>query len=231
LAPGWPDEPDTVEAARMHPEAVAGKGLREATNRYAAVLRKLKRPAILIGHSFGGLIAEKLLARGLGAAAIAIDAAPFRGVLPLPLSALKSALPVLANPANVNRAVSLTEEQFRFSFGNALSADEAAQLYAAFAIPSPGRPVFQAATANIHPRTTATVDYDNPHRGPLLLISGANDNTVPFAITDASYKRFKESPAVTELRSFADRGHSLIVDHGWRELAECSLDFVHRHAL
>lgn len=228
LAPGWPGDPETVEESRQHPEAFAGKGINDVTDHYAAIIRRLAIAPLIIGHSFGGLITEKLLGMGLGAAGVAIDAAPFRGVLPLPLSALKSAFPVLGNPANRSRAVSLTEAQFRFGFTNALPADEASQLYQQHAIPAPGRPMFQAATANLDFGTEATVNYRNAKRGPLLLISGSEDRTVPFAITNASYKRLRQSQAVTELKRFAGRGHSLTIDKGWRELAEYALDFARR---
>lgn len=230
LAPGWPGDPETVEESRKHPEAFAGKGINDVTRHYEAIIRQLVVPPLIIGHSFGGLIAEKLLGMGLGFAGVAIDAAPFRGVLPLPLSALKSAFPVLGSLSNHSRAVSLTAEQFRFGFTNALPEEEAARLYLEHAIPAPGRPLFQAATANIDPNTEARVDYKNPKRGPLLLISGSDDNTVPFAITNASYKRQLTSKAVTELKTFKGRGHSLVIDHGWQELAEYALDFAKRSA-
>jgi pimeloyl-ACP methyl ester carboxylesterase len=186
-----------------------------------------KKPAV-IGHSFGGLLTQIIAGRGLSAASVAIDPAPFRGVLPLPISALKSASPVLSNPANRNRAVPLTYEQFRFGFANAVSEDEAKQLYDAYAVPAPGAPLFQAATANLNPWTEAKVNSKNPARGPLLIISGEKDNTVPWAIANASYKKQKRNEGVTEIVEMKNRGHALTIDSGWREVADTALAFVKR---
>ena len=163
----------------------------------------------MIGHSFGGLLAQILAGRGLSAASVAIDPAPFRGVLPLPISALQSAVPVLGNPANRHRAVPLTYEQFRYAFANAVSEDEAKELYDTFAVPASGAPLFQAATANLNPWTEAKVDHKNPERGPLLIISGEKDHTVPWAIANASYKKQKKNKGVTEIVEMQGRGHAL----------------------
>jgi non-heme chloroperoxidase len=170
LTPGWPDDPPTVEEANAHPEVFAHKTVGQVADHFAEVIGRLTRKPALIGHSFGGLLAQILAGRGLSAAAVAIDPAPFRGVLPLPISALKSASPVLSNPANRNRAVPLTYEQFRFGFANAVNEEEAKQLYDAYAVPAPGAPLFQAATANLNPWTEAKVNSRNPDRGPLLII-------------------------------------------------------------
>src|SRR5206468_12565497 len=183
------------------------------------------KPAI-IGHSFGGLLTQIVAGRGLAAASVAIDPAPFRGVLPLPLSSLKSASPILSNPANYNRAVGLTYEQFRFGWGNALSDQESKELYETYSVPAPGVPLFQAATANLNPWTQAKVDTKNPERGPLLIISGEKDHTVPWAIAHASYKQQEKNPAITEIHELPGRGHSLVIDHGWREVAETALAFI-----
>ncbi|HEY0783786.1 MAG TPA: alpha/beta fold hydrolase [Thermoanaerobaculia bacterium] len=230
LAPGWPDDPETVEASRQNPDVFAGKGVDEVTEHYAAIIRQLQTPPAIVGHSFGGMIAQKLLGLGLGAVGVAIDPAPFRGVLPLPFSALKSAFPVLENPANLHRAVMLTEEQFRFGFASAVSEEEAVELYKTYPIPGSGRPLFQAATANLDWTTEASVDTKNATRGPLLLISGEKDNTVPPAITHAEFKQYRKSPALTELQDIAGRGHSLTIDSGWREVADHALAFVQKHA-
>src|SRR5207249_1255340 len=192
------------------------------------VIRRLDRKPAVIGHSFGGLLTQILAGRGLAATSVAIDPAPFRGVLPLPFSALKSASPVLANPANYNRAVPLTYEQFRFGFANAVSEEEAHQLYETFAVPASGAPLFQAATANLNPWTEAKVDTKNPDRGPLLIISGEKDNTVPWAIANASYKQQKRNQAVTEIVEMPNRGHALVIDSGWREVADTALAFIQR---
>ena len=222
VAPGWPGVPETVELARADPDRIAGHGIEEVTRHYAGIIDKLPTRPIIIGHSFGGLIAEKLLGADLGAAAIAIDAAQIKGVLPLPLSALRSTLPVFKNPANAGRAVSLTAEQFRYAFGNAVSQEESDALYEQWAIPAPGKPLFEASVANFSPHSPAKVDTANSARGPLLLIMGGRDHTVPEAITKSTLKQYRGSDAVTELAEFPDRGHSLTIDSGWRAVAgEC----------
>jgi pimeloyl-ACP methyl ester carboxylesterase len=228
LSPGWPDDPNTVDEANRHPEVFAHKTVGQIADHFEYVIGKLtKRPA-LVGHSFGGLLAQILAGRGLSDATVAIDPAPFRGVLPLPISALKSAAPVLGNPANRGRAVPLTYEQFRFAFANAVTEAEAQELYQTYAVPGSGVPLFQAATANLNPWTEAKVKSKNPDRGPLLILDGEKDNTVPWSIANASYKKQKRNPGVTEIMKVPDRGHSLTIDHGWREVAESSLAFIQR---
>ena len=231
LASGWPDDPETTEAARHDPSSFAGKGIGEVAEYHAGILRQLNRKPVIIGHSFGGLLAQKLAGMGLAAGAVAIDPAPFRGVLPLPFSALKAASPVLRNPANRNKSVALTYEQFRFAFANAVSEEEAHELYDTYAVAAPGVPLFQAALANINWNTEASVDTKNPDRGPLLIISGEKDNTVPPSIANASYKRYKDNPGTTEIKEIKDRGHSLTIDSGWPEVADTALDFLDRHGL
>ena len=228
VSPGWPDDPDTVAEAAADPDVFADKTIGQVADHYAAVIGTLTRKPAVIGHSFGGLLAEIIAGRGLSAATVAVDAAPFRGVLPLPLSALKAASPVLRNPANRHRAVPLTFDQFHFAFASAVSEDEARQLFEEFAVPAPGAPLFEAATANLDPRTQARVDTRNPDRGPLLIISGETDNTVPQAISHAAYKRQEHNPGVTEFTAVPGRGHSLTIDHGWAEVAQLALDFIKR---
>jgi pimeloyl-ACP methyl ester carboxylesterase len=228
VTPGWPDDPDTVADAKAHPEVFAHKTIGQVAEHLADVIGKLKKKPAVIGHSFGGLLAQIVAGRGLSAATVAIDPAPFRGVLPLPFSALKSASPVLGNPANRNRAVPLTYDQFRFAFANAVSEDEAKELYDTFAVPASGAPIFQAAAANLNPWTEAKVDTKNPDRGPLLIINGQKDNTVPWAIANASYKQQKRNTAVTEIIEMPNRGHALVIDSGWREVADTALAFVKR---
>jgi non-heme chloroperoxidase len=227
---GWPDDPETVEEARAHPEVFAHKTVGQIADHNADVIGQLTTKPAVIGHSFGGLIAQILAGRGLAAVTVAIDPAPFRGVLPLPLSALKSASPVLGNPANRSRAVPLTYDQFRYAFANAVSEDEARELHETFAVPGSGVPLFQAATANLNPWTEAKVDSKTPSRGPLLIIDGEQDHTVPWAIANASYKRQKRNPAVTEIVKMPGRGHSLVIDSGWRDVADTALGFVKRFA-
>ena len=229
LGPGWPDDPDTVDEAKQDPEVFAHKRIQQVTDHYCDVVRHLKTKPAVVGHSFGGLIAQKVAGEGVAAVTVAIDPAPFRGVLPLPLSSLKSSAPVLGNPLNYTRAVPLTFEQFRFAFANAVDESEAHELYEKYSVPAPGAPLFQAATANINPWTEAQVDTKNPARGPLLLISGESDNTVPWAITHAAYKQQEKNPGVTEIREIPDRGHSLTIDHGWREVGETALAFIAEH--
>jgi non-heme chloroperoxidase len=228
ISPGWPDDPNTVAEANAHPDVLAHKTVGQIADHFEDVVGMLtKRPA-LIGHSFGGLLAQILAGRGVSDATVAIDPAPFRGVLPLPISALKSAAPVLGNPLNRQRAVPLTYEQFRFAFANAVTEDEAHELYNTYAVPGSGVPLFQAATANFNPWTEAKVKSKNPDRGPLLIIDGEKDNTVPWAIANASFKKQKRNKGVTEIVKIAGRGHSLVIDHGWREVADTSLEFVQR---
>jgi non-heme chloroperoxidase len=228
LTPGWPDDPETVQDANAHPEVFAHKTIKEVADHFASLIAQLDRKPAVIGHSFGGLITQIIAGRGLAAASVAIDPAPFRGVLPLPISALKSASPVLGKPANRNRAVPLTYEQFHFAFANAVSEGEAKELYDTFAVPASGKPLFQAASANLNPWTEAKVDTKNPERGPLLIIDGEKDNTVPWAIANASFKRQQRNEGVTEIVKIPNRGHSLTIDSGWREVADTSLQFVQR---
>ena len=228
LTPGWPDDPRTVEEAKAHPEVFAGKTIGQVADHYTDVIGKLNKKPAAIGHSFGGLVTQIIAGRGLSAVSVAIDPAPFRGVLPLPFSSLKAASPVLGNPANRNRAIPLTYEQFRYAFANVVSEQEAKELYEAFAVPASGAPLFQAAAENLNPWTEAKVDTKNPDRGPLLIISGDKDHTVPPAIANASYKNQKRNEGVTEIVTMPNRGHALVIDHGWREVADTALAFVKR---
>ena len=230
LTPGWPDDPETVEQGNANPDVFAGKTVGQVADHYADVIGKLERPPAVIGHSFGGLLTQMIAGRGLSAVSVAIDPAPFRGVLPLPISALRAASPALKNPVNVHKAIPLTYDQFRYAFANAVSEDEARELYHTFAVPAPGEPLFQAATANLNPWTEVKVDTTNPDRGPLLILDGEKDNTVPWAIANASYRRQKRNPGVTEIKKIAGRGHALTIDSGWREVAGTALDFVKRFA-
>lgn len=230
IKPGWPDDPESVADAKAHPEVFAGKSVGHVADHVSAIVKELKKKPAVVGHSFGGLLAQIVAGRGLAAVTVAIDPAPFRGVLPLPFSALKAASPVLSNPANRNKAVPLTYEQFRFAFANAVGEEEARRIYEAFAVAAPGEPLFQAAVANLNPWTEVKVDTANPDRGPLLIIEGEKDNTVPWAIANASYKRQKRNPGVTEIKKIAGRGHSLVIDDGWKEVADTALDFVKRYA-
>jgi pimeloyl-ACP methyl ester carboxylesterase len=229
LTPGWPDDPETVAEANAHPEVFAEKSVGQVADHFAKIIQGLKRKPAIVGHSFGGLLAQILAGLGLASATVAIDPAPFRGVLPLPLSALKSAWPVLHNPANRNRAVPLTFEQFRYGFANAVTEAEAKELYETYAVPASGRPLFQAATANLNPWTEAKVDTENRDRGPLLIISGQRDNTVPWSIANASFKAQQHNEGVSEIVEMPNRGHALTIDNGWREVADTALAFIKRY--
>ena len=225
VAPGWPGDADTVEATRANPDAVADKGVDEVAEHYAKLIVDLPGKPILIGHSFGGLLVEKLLGEGHGIAGVAIDAAPIKGVLPLPISALRVAFVALKNPGNIDAAVSLTKEQFRYGFGNGIDEAESDELYDRWTIPSPARPLFQAAGANVNPHAATKVDTA-ADRGPLLLTMGALDHTVPEAISKSTYKQYRKAESTTELVEFEDRGHSLTIDHGWQDVAATVLEWL-----
>jgi pimeloyl-ACP methyl ester carboxylesterase len=228
VTPSWPDDPKTVVEARAEPEVLANKNLAQIADHTADVIGKLSKKPAVMGHSTGGLLAQMIAGRGLSAATVAIDPGPFRGVLPLPLSALKSASPVLKNPANRGKAVTLTFDQFKYGWANALSDEEAKQLYETYHVAGSGIALNQMANANLNPATEAKADTKNPDRGPLLIIDGEKDHTVPWAIANASYKKQKRNPGVTEIVKIPNRGHSLTIDSGWREVAQTALDFVKR---
>lgn len=230
LTPSWPDDPETVEEARATPDVFAKKTLKQIADHTAEVIGGLDKKPAVIGHSTGGLLTFMIADRGLSAASVAVDPGPFRGVLPLPISALRSAAPVLSNPLNRGRAVTLTLDQFKFGWANALSDEEAEQLYETYHVAAPGAALMQMANANVNPFTEAKVDTRNPDRGPLLILDGEKDNTVPWAIANAAFKRQSRNEAVTEIKQVPNRGHSLTIDSGWREVAELSLAFVQRFA-
>jgi non-heme chloroperoxidase len=228
LTPSWPDDPATVEEARRNPEVFAKKTVGQVADHVGEAIGKLTKKPAVIGHSFGGLLTQIVAGRGLSAASVAIDPAPFRGVLALPISSLRSAMPVLGNPANRGRAVALTLDQFKYGWANALSDEEATQLHETYHVPAPGAPLFQAATANLNPWTEAKVNSKSPDRGPLLIISGEKDHTVPWAIANASFKKQRRNEGVTEIKEVPNRGHALTIDSGWREVADTALAFVKR---
>lgn len=229
LAPPWPGIPPTVEETRAHPEGMIGDGVAEVADHYAAIIRRLPARPIVIGHSFGGLIALHLLGRGLASSAIAIDAAPVRGLFRASLSSLRASFPVLRNPANRRRAVALSPGAFRWSFANAVSETESTELYRRWVIPAPGRPLWEAALANLAPRSPTSVDLGDPDRAPLLLMAGEKDRVVPPAVTRAMLRRFRRAPALTEIKEMPGRGHSLIIDSGWREVAIMALGWLQSH--
>lgn len=228
LTPDWPDDPATVEQARANPGVLAKKTLTQVADHTADVIGELAKKPVVLGHSTGGLLAQMLAGRGLSAATVAIDPGVFRGVLPLPISTLRATGPFLLNPRYRNRAITLTFEQFRYGWTNALDEDEAKRLYDTFHVGGSGIALSQMATANLNPWSESKVDTMNPARGPLLILDGEKDHTVPWAIANASYKLQKRNPSVTEIKKMPNRGHSLTIDHGWQEVAQTALDFVKR---
>jgi non-heme chloroperoxidase len=230
LTPDWPGDPDTVEQARKNPDVLAGKTLKDVADHTTELIDALVKKPVLIGHSTGGLLAQMLAGRGLSAVTVAVDPGVFRGVLPLPVPVLKGVGPFLINPLTRGRAITLTFDQFTYSWANALDEQEAKELYDTFHVAGSGISLVQMGNANLNPWTQAKVDTKNPDRGPLLIIDGEKDHTVPWAIANAAYKRQRRNPAVTEIVKIPNRGHSLTIDHGWREVAQTALDFVKRFA-
>ncbi len=228
LTPDWPDDPETVEQARANPDVLAKKTLKQVGDHTAEVIGGLTKKPAVMGHSTGGLLAQLIADRGLSAATVGIDPGPFRGVLPLPIAALRSASPVLKNPLNRSKAITLTLDQFKYGWANALDDDEAKRLYETYHVAAPGVALMQMANANLNPFTEAKLDPKNPERGPLLIIDGEKDHTVPWAIANAAYKRQSKNPSVTEIKQIPNRGHALTIDHGWEEVAQTALDFVKR---
>jgi non-heme chloroperoxidase len=228
LTPDWPDDPATVEEARVHPEVLAKKNLAQVADHTVEVIGRLEKKPAVMGHSTGGLLAQMIAGRSLSAATVAIDPGPFRGVLPLPISTLRASLPVLRNPLNRGRAVTLTLDQFEYGWANALNEEEARRLYDTYHVAAPGVALMQMANANVNPWTEAKVDTRNPDRGPLLIIEGERDHTVAPSIAKAAYKRQKRNEGVTEYEVVPNRGHALTIDSGWREVAEKALAFVQR---
>jgi len=226
VAVDWPGDANSVEDARSGLDHLAGVGVQEVTDHIAEVIRGLDTKPIVIGHSFGGLLTQRIADLGIAAASVAIDPAPFKGVLPLPASALKASAPVLSNPANRKKTVTLTFDQFRYGFANAVSEDEAKALYEQFHVAAPGRPLFQAASANFTTGKATKVDVKNPERGPLLVINGGSDNIVPNVMAKAAFKLQSKNPGRTEFREIEGLGHSLVIDSRWGEVADAALEFI-----
>jgi non-heme chloroperoxidase len=229
VAPGWPDDPESVGEGRANPASFAGKSVGAITEYYADIISRLERKPPIVGHSFGALNTQKLAGMGLATASVPIDPAPGRGILPLPLSALRASFPALRNPANRKKAVMLTYGQFRYAFVNAVPEDEARKLYDEFPVPGPGLPLFQAAVANFTPNSETTVDRANPNRGPMKFLSGENDHTIPWTITNASYRKQLVNPSLTEIEEMPTRGHSLVIDSAWEPVADTTLTFIQKH--
>jgi pimeloyl-ACP methyl ester carboxylesterase len=228
LTPDWPDDPDTVEQARANPGVFAKKTLKQVADHTAEVIGKLEKKPAVMGHSTGGLLAQMLAGQGLSAATVAIDPGVFRGVLPLPASVLKGVGPFLVNPRTRGRAITLTFDQFKYGWANALDEDQARRLYDTYHVAGSGMALAQMGNANLNPWTESKVDTKNPERGPLLILDGEKDHTVPWAIANAAYKKQKRNSGVTEIQKMPNRGHALTIDDGWQEVAQTALDFVKR---
>ena len=228
LTPDWPDDPATVAEARANPKVLAKKTLKQVADHTIDIINALDREPVVMGHSTGGLLAQMLAGRGLSAATVAIDPGPFRGVLPLPAAVLRSAGPFLINPLTRHRAITLTFNQFKYAWANNLDEKEAKELYDTFHVAASGIALVQMGNANVNPWTQAKANTKNPDRGPLLIIEGEKDHTVPWAMAHAAYKRQRRNLAATEIVKMPSRGHSLTIDHGWREVAQTALNFVNR---
>ncbi|HEX6392099.1 MAG TPA: alpha/beta hydrolase [Acidimicrobiales bacterium] len=228
LTPDWPDDPATVEAARANPKVFARKTLKQVADHTTQIIDGLDEKPVVMGHSTGGLLAQMLAGRGLSAATVAIDPGVFRGVLPLPPPVLRSSGPFLINPLTRGRSITLTFKQFTYGWANALDAREAKDLYHTFHVAGSGISLTQMGFANVNPWTQAKVNTKNPDRGPLLIIEGERDHTVPWALANAAYKRQARNPGVTEIVKIPSRGHALTIDHGWREVAQTALNFIQR---
>ena len=229
--PGWPGDSETVAASRENSRAIANRGVKEVAGSYAKVIGSLSTPPILIGHSFGGMLVQELLGRGIAAAAVAIDPAPIKGVWQLPLSTIRASLPIIGNPFNLTKAVSLSYDEFRYAFANAVPEEEAKELYDRATMPAPARPLFQAATATLNPFSETRINTTSRTRGPLLIISGEEDHIVPPVLVKAAFRKYQKSSATTDFKSFTNRGHSLVIDHGWHEIAEYSLGWLNKNGL
>lgn len=230
IARSWPGMEGDIEQLRQDPSAIATLGVTEVVDHYEAIIRELDRPPIIMGHSFGGLMTQILLDRGLGAAGVAIDSAPVKGILVLPWSSIRVALPALSNPANNHRAMSLTAEQFHYAFTNTLSDEESTRIFQRYAVPGPDHMLFQASLANFNPHAETTVNFRNDTRAPLLLIAGGKDHIAPASVTKANYKLYGKGKAVTEYKEYPERSHFTVGLTGWEAVADYALAWSVEHA-
>jgi pimeloyl-ACP methyl ester carboxylesterase len=229
LAPAWPGLDKEPEELRRDPSPLRGIGITDAVDHYDKIIRGLDRPPIIIGHSFGGLFAQLLLDRGLGAAGVALGTAAPKGVLRVPLSTLRASWPALGNPTNLHKEAPLTQEQFHWCFTNALSREESDAVYQRYYIPGSARPFFQAGLANLNPNATTKVNYRNPARAPLLLATGAEDRICPPSVNESNFKQQRKAPSATEHKEYPGRSHWPGQD-GWEEVADYLLNWATEHA-
>lgn len=226
IAKSWPGMEGDIASLRANHSAIDNLGLGEVADHYQAIVQALPEPPILIGHSMGGVVVQVLLDRGLGAAGVAVDPGPLKGVLALPVSALRSAFPALKNPANNHRAVMLSAEEFHYAFTNTLDEAASETAYRRYAVPGPGRVLFQAALANLNPRAVTRVDFHNANRAPLLLIAGGEDHVAPPVVTKAEAKLQGKSEALTAYKEFPGQSHFTVGQPGWEEVADFALDWA-----
>jgi pimeloyl-ACP methyl ester carboxylesterase len=230
ITPPWPRLHCDIEDIRRDPSALAGLGVAEIVTHYENAIRLLGEPPIMIGHSLGGLVVQILLDRGLGATGIAIDSAPPKGVWRLPLSQVKALLPVLSDPLSYWRTVSVTYSQFRYAFANTMSEGEARKAFTQYAIPAPGRPVFEAKFANVNPWSATAVNYANNERAPLLLIAGTEDHISPPSVVRSNHDQYRHSRATTGFKEFPGRSHLIIAQDGWQQVAEFALSWAQQQS-
>lgn len=229
IAPGWPDEPESVAEARAGLGRARCQDLHAVLEHLRAVLALLDRKPALVGHCAGGWIVQRLASEALASVTVAMQPTPFRGIVQTPVSAVRSTLPVVARPRHYRHAMSLTFEQFRYSWANAVSVDEARLLYERHHAPAPGAALFQSAMANLSPWSPVRIDLDAPERGPLLLVAGTEDRQATWSLTHAAYRRHQRNPHPTEIVEMANRGHTMPYDQGWAEVAALALTFIERH--
>lgn len=230
IAESWPGMGGDIEQLRRDPAPIANLGINEIVDRYQGIVEALDDPPIIIGHSFGGLVTEILLDRGLGSAGVAIAPAPVKGIVFLPLSTLRVTFPALSNPANSHRALPLTPEQFHYAFTNTLSDEASLAVYNRYAVPGPDHVLFQAALANFNPHAPTTVDFQNGTRAPLLLMAGGNDHVSPVAVVKANYRLFSNSGATTDYKEYPERTHYTLGEAGWEQVAGDALAWAEENA-
>jgi alpha-beta hydrolase superfamily lysophospholipase len=218
-APEWPRKQGDVEELRADAEQLEGLGIQEIVDHYEAQIGALDQPPVLIGHSFGGLIVELLLDRGLGRAGVALSPAPPKGILVLPFSSLKAAAPALAHPSRWHRIVPLTLEEFTYGFVNTFSPEEAGAAYERYAVPETGQIFYEAGFANFRMNPPTEVHFKNAERAPLLIVGAEKDNTVPASLSRKQFEKYESSPAQTDYLEFEGRPHLLMAAEGWEEVA------------